>query len=89
MIHTLGHEVEIGVFIWSGNFIDLDRLLKCIHKSYVSPATIPGASWDRLHIGLKVKTFTELEACWKLRLEFLNIPHIQVTKMELLKLKPE
>ena len=62
MIHTSDHKVEVGVFVWSGNFIDLDCLLKCIHTSYVLPATIPGASWDKLHVSLKKKTFTELEA---------------------------
>ena len=30
---------------------------------------------------------SKMGECWNLRLEFLNIPHIQVTKMELLKLK--
>ena len=59
MIHESDDEVEIGIFVWSADFIDLDHhLLKCIHKSYVSPATIPGASWDKLHIGLKLKLLT-------------------------------
>ena len=62
LLHDSDNKVKVGIFIWSGDFINLDRLLKCIHKSYVSPASIPGASWDNLHIGLKVKTFPELEA---------------------------
>ena len=62
-IHESDNEIEIGIFVWSIDFIiDLDRLLKCIHPSYVSPATIPGASWDKLHIGLNVITFNELKA---------------------------
>ena len=52
----------VGVFVWSGNFIDLNHLLQCILKSYVSPANIPGASWEKLYIGLKIKTYTELKA---------------------------
>ena len=62
MLHTSDIKVEVGVFVWTGDFIDLDQLLKYIHTSCVSPATIPGASWDTLHIGLKVKAFPELEA---------------------------
>ena len=37
------NKVEIGIIVWSGNFIALDWLLKCIHQAYLSPSNIPGA----------------------------------------------
>ena len=56
------HEVEIGLFVWSGDYLSLTRLVQVIHETYLASPSTQGTMWSRLLFGLKEKTNNELEA---------------------------